>query len=173
MGAVGFRAVTTSASPAPVSAAPSPSPFSALSRTGTTKMWLACGMCKGFDGLAVLVQQALKQSPHLGALFASRGKRGHLVKLLWYNGQRAFGKTCRAIKPTLRYDTRKADRYLFRSHFGFRCAIFGECICSLTRNRRCVASTAIRLQRQSVSQLPSRLRQPASHSPPETIDLQG
>ena len=44
-------------------------------------------MRKGFDGLAVLVQQALEQSPHSGALFAFRGKRGHLVKLLWYDGQ--------------------------------------------------------------------------------------
>jgi transposase len=56
--------------------APSPSPFSALSGTGTTKVWLACGaadMRKGFDGLAVLVQQVLEQSPHSGALFAFRG----------------------------------------------------------------------------------------------------
>lgn len=50
----------------------------------------ACGatdMRKGFDGLAVLVQQVLEQSPHSGALFAFRGKRGDLVKLLWYDGQ--------------------------------------------------------------------------------------
>ena len=42
---------------------------------------------KGFDGLAVLVQQSLKQSPHSGALFAFRGRRGDLIKLLWYDGQ--------------------------------------------------------------------------------------
>ncbi len=55
-----------------------------------TRIFLACGatdMRKGFDGLAVLVQQALEQSPHSGALFAFRGKRGDLVKLLWYDGQ--------------------------------------------------------------------------------------
>jgi transposase len=55
-----------------------------------TRIFLACGatdMRKGFDGLAVLVQQALAQSPHSGALFAFRGKRGDLVKLLWYDGQ--------------------------------------------------------------------------------------
>jgi transposase len=53
-------------------------------------VWLACGstdMRKGIDGLAVLVQQVLEQSPHSGALFAFRGKRGHLIKLLWYDGQ--------------------------------------------------------------------------------------
>jgi transposase len=44
-------------------------------------------MRKGIDGLAVLVQQVLEQSPHSGALFAFRGKRGHLIKLLWYDGQ--------------------------------------------------------------------------------------
>jgi IS66 Orf2 like protein len=49
-----------------------------------TKVWLACGvtdMRKGIDGLAVLVQQLREQSPHSGALFAFRGKRGHLIKL--------------------------------------------------------------------------------------------
>ena len=56
----------------------------------TTRIFLACGatdMRKGFDGLAVLVQQVLEQNPHSGALFAFRGKRGDLVKLLWYDGQ--------------------------------------------------------------------------------------
>ncbi len=55
-----------------------------------TRIYLACGatdMRKGFDGLAVLVQQVLEKSPHSGALFAFRGKRGDLVKLLWYDGQ--------------------------------------------------------------------------------------
>ena len=55
-----------------------------------TRVFLACGvtdMRKGFDGLAVLVQQVLEKSPHSGALFAFRGKRGDLVKLLWYDGQ--------------------------------------------------------------------------------------
>ena len=52
----------------------------------TTRIYLACGatdMRKGFDGLAVLVQQVLEKSPHSGALFAFRGKRGDLLKLLW------------------------------------------------------------------------------------------
>ena len=44
-------------------------------------------MRKGFDGLAVLVQQVLREDPHSGAVFAFRGKRGDLVKLLWYDGQ--------------------------------------------------------------------------------------
>ena len=73
-----------------MTAFPFPGPFSGSSGTGAVRVWLACGatdMRKGFDGLAVLVQQVLEQSPHSGALFAFRGKRGDLVKLLWYDGQ--------------------------------------------------------------------------------------
>ncbi|WP_352930120.1 IS66 family transposase [Mesorhizobium sp. M1088] len=39
----------------------------------STRIFLACGatdMRKGFDGLAVMTQQVLEQSPHSGALFA-------------------------------------------------------------------------------------------------------
>ena len=63
-----------------------PGPFSGSPGTGTVRVWLACSatdMRKGFDDLAVLVQQVLEQSPHSGALFTFRGKRGDLVKLLW------------------------------------------------------------------------------------------
>ncbi len=54
------------------------------------KIYLACGatdMRRGFDGLAVMVQEVLAQNPHSGALFAFRGKRGDLIKLLWWDGQ--------------------------------------------------------------------------------------
>ena len=72
--------------------------YPTLSGLAATRIFLACGttdMRKGFDGLAVMAQQALKQSPHSGAIFAFRGKallsevegRGDLVKLLWYDGQ--------------------------------------------------------------------------------------
>ena len=55
-----------------------------------TRVWLASGhtdMRKGFDGLAILVQETLKRDPHDGQLFVFRGKRGDLIKLLWYDGQ--------------------------------------------------------------------------------------
>jgi transposase len=55
-----------------------------------TRVWLASGhtdMRKGFDGLAMLVQETLKRDPHGGQLFVFRGKRGDLIKLLWHDGQ--------------------------------------------------------------------------------------
>jgi transposase len=42
------------------------------------RVWLATGhtdMRKGFDGLAVLVQETLKRNPHNGHLFVFRGRR--------------------------------------------------------------------------------------------------
>jgi len=44
-------------------------------------------MRKGFDGLALLVQETLKRSPHNGHLFVFRGRRGSLIKVLWHDGQ--------------------------------------------------------------------------------------
>jgi transposase len=54
------------------------------------RVWLATGhtdMRKGFDGLAVLVQEQLKRDPHSGHLFVFRGRRGSLLKVLWHDGQ--------------------------------------------------------------------------------------
>jgi transposase len=44
-------------------------------------------MRKGFDGLAMLVQQQLGQDPFSGQLFVFRGRRGDLVKVLAWDGQ--------------------------------------------------------------------------------------
>jgi len=57
---------------------------------GNTRVWLATGhtdMRKGFDGLALLVQETLKRDPHGGHLFVFRGRRGDLIKCLWHDGQ--------------------------------------------------------------------------------------
>jgi transposase len=35
-----------------------------------------------------MVQEVLMQDPHSGALFAFRGKRGDLIKLLWWDGRK-------------------------------------------------------------------------------------
>ena len=54
-----------------------------------TRVWLAAGvtdMRKGMDGLAALAQTALAENPFSGHVFVFRGKRGDLVKLLWWSG---------------------------------------------------------------------------------------
>jgi transposase len=54
------------------------------------RVWLATGrtdMRKGFDGLALIVQETLKRDPHCGHLFVFRGRRGDLIKCLWHDGQ--------------------------------------------------------------------------------------
>ena len=54
------------------------------------RVWLATGhtdMRRGFDGLALMVQEKLKHDPHSGQLFVFRGRRGGLIKVLWHDGQ--------------------------------------------------------------------------------------
>jgi transposase len=57
---------------------------------GNVRVYLACGvtdMRRGFDSLAAQVQTMLQFDPHNGALYAFRGKRGDLIKILWWDGQ--------------------------------------------------------------------------------------
>jgi transposase len=54
------------------------------------RVYLAMGptdMRKGFDGLSMLAQATLAQDPFSGHLFVFRGKRGDLVKVLYWDGQ--------------------------------------------------------------------------------------
>jgi transposase len=60
-----------------------------ISPPAGTRVWLAAGvtdMRKGMDGLAALVQTALSENPFSGHIFVFRGRRGDLVKLLWFDG---------------------------------------------------------------------------------------
>jgi transposase len=53
------------------------------------RVWLAVGhtdMRRGMNSLAVQVQQVLERDPHAGDLYVFRGKRGHLIKILWHDG---------------------------------------------------------------------------------------
>ena len=55
-----------------------------------TRVWIVAGhtdMRKGFDGLAALVQTALAESPFKGHVFVFRGRRGDIIKVLWFDGQ--------------------------------------------------------------------------------------
>jgi transposase len=53
------------------------------------RVWIATGhtdMRRGMQGLALQVQEGLKRDPHAGDLFAFRGRRGDLIKILWHDG---------------------------------------------------------------------------------------
>jgi transposase len=54
------------------------------------KVFLACGrtdMRKGMDGLAMQVQTVLQQDPFSGHVFCFRGRRGDLLKALYWDTQ--------------------------------------------------------------------------------------
>ena len=55
-----------------------------------TRVWIVAGhtdMRKGFDGLAAMVQTALAANPFCGHVFVFRGRRGDILKVLWFDGQ--------------------------------------------------------------------------------------
>ena len=58
--------------------------------TGNVRVYIACGVTdirRGFDSLAAQVQTMLQLDPHNGALYAFRGRRGDMIKILWWDGQ--------------------------------------------------------------------------------------
>lgn len=60
-----------------------------ISLPTATRVWIAAGvtdMRKGMGGLSAIVQTALAERPFSGDVFVFRGKRGDLVKLLWWSG---------------------------------------------------------------------------------------
>jgi transposase len=60
-----------------------------ISLPSHTKIWIAAGVTdlrRGFTGLSALVQIKLEQNPLSGQVFIFRGRRGDLVKLIWFDG---------------------------------------------------------------------------------------
>ena len=57
-------------------------------RSGT-RIWIAAGVTdlrRGFTGLSAQVQTTLEQDPFSGHVFVFRGRRGDLIKVLWWDG---------------------------------------------------------------------------------------
>jgi transposase len=53
------------------------------------RVWLAGGvtdMRRGMHSLSLMVQEGLGRDPFGGELFAFRGRRGDLIKVLWHDG---------------------------------------------------------------------------------------
>jgi len=54
-----------------------------------TRIWIVAGMTdlrRGFVGLAGMVQTALAEDPFSDQVFVFRGRRGDLIKVLWWDG---------------------------------------------------------------------------------------
>ena len=61
----------------------------ALAVAQNCRVWVAAGvtdMRRGMDGLAALVQTAMGAAPFSGDVFVFRGRRGDLIKVLWWSG---------------------------------------------------------------------------------------
>ncbi len=57
-----------------------------------TRVWLAAGvtdMRRGFNTLAAQTENVLAEDPFCGHLFVFRGRRGDLLKIIWWDGQGA------------------------------------------------------------------------------------
>jgi transposase len=54
-----------------------------------TRIWIVAGVTdlrRGFTGLSGMVQTALQENPFSGHVFIFRGRRGDLIKVLWFDG---------------------------------------------------------------------------------------
>ena len=54
-----------------------------------SRIWIAAGITdlrRGFTGLSAAAQTVLEQDPFDGHVFVFRGRRGDLIKLLWFDG---------------------------------------------------------------------------------------
>ena len=55
-----------------------------------TRVWLAAGvtdMRRGFNTLAAQAEKVLAEDPYSGHLFVFRGRRGDLLKIIWWDSQ--------------------------------------------------------------------------------------
>jgi transposase len=60
-----------------------------ISLPAGTRIWIAAGvtdMRRGFHGLSAQVQTVLEQHPLSGHVFVFRGRRGDILKVLWFDG---------------------------------------------------------------------------------------
>ena len=60
-----------------------------ISLPSGTHIWIAAGVTdlrRGFTGLSAVAQTVLEKEPYSGHVFVFRGRRGDLIKLLWWDG---------------------------------------------------------------------------------------
>lgn len=59
-----------------------------ISLPAGTRIWIVAGitdMRRGFVGLSGMVQAALQEDPFSGQVYIFRGRRGDLIKVLWFD----------------------------------------------------------------------------------------
>jgi transposase len=64
-------------------------PVAVIELRSGTRIWIAAGFTdlrRGFQGLTTLIETVLEQAPYSGHVFVFRGRRGDLIKLLWWDG---------------------------------------------------------------------------------------
>lgn len=60
-----------------------------ISLPAGARIWIAAGVTdlrRGFGGLSAIAQTVLQEDPFAEHVFVFRGRRGDLIKLLWWNG---------------------------------------------------------------------------------------
>ena len=60
-----------------------------ISLPAGARIWIAAGVTdlrRGFTGLSAIAQTVLQENPFGGHVFVFRGRRGDLIKLLWWDG---------------------------------------------------------------------------------------
>src|ERR1700730_11165259 len=63
-------------------------PGSMIGLPAGTRIWIAAGVTdlrRGFTGLSGMVLTVLHEDPFSGHVFVFRGRRGDLIKMLWYD----------------------------------------------------------------------------------------
>lgn len=94
-----------------------------------TKIWLAAGvtdMRKQFNGLSALAEAVLKQDPYSGHLFVFRGRRGDLIKIVWWDAQGACMFSKRLEKGKFVWPSAKDGRHLRNCRCCWR-GLIGAC----------------------------------------------
>jgi transposase len=56
---------------------------------------------RGFTGLSAVAQTVLEQDPFSGHVFVFRGRRGDLIKLLWWDGDGMWRRPIRTSAPSV------------------------------------------------------------------------
>lgn len=118
------------------------------------KVHLALGytdMRKGLDGLAMLVQQTLKQDPFSGHLFAFRGKKAALLKILFWDGTGLclFTKRMNQGQREQRSNASGVTGFRFLKDGAVARSVFP------TGSSGCVPSISSTVQREQLNHLPA------------------